>query len=68
MKETEKNTLKQGTVMETQSLEHCLEKGLPEKRERDRNTKIQENSSALSSLGITVDGQELEVSSDFMIS
>jgi hypothetical protein len=54
--------------METQSLERFLEKGLPEKRERDRNSKIQEHSSALSTLGITVDDQELEVSSDFMIS
>jgi hypothetical protein len=36
LKETENNALKQGTVMETQSLEHFLEKGLPEKRERER--------------------------------
>lgn len=56
--------------METQSLEHFLVKGRPEKRERERekNAKIQEQSSALSTLGITVDGQELKVSSDFMIS
>jgi hypothetical protein len=33
-KGTEKNTLKQGcNVMETQSLEHFLDKDLPEKRE-----------------------------------
>jgi hypothetical protein len=68
VKETEKNALRQGTIMGTQSLEHFLENGLPEKRERVRNTKIQEHSSASSTLGITVDGQELEVSSDFMIS
>jgi hypothetical protein len=36
VKETEKNALKQGTVMETQSLEHFLEKDLPEERERER--------------------------------
>jgi hypothetical protein len=66
VKETEKNALKQRTVMETQSLEHFLEKGLSRK-ERDKNTKIQEHSSALSTLGNTVDGQELELCSDFMI-
>ena len=71
MKETEKSALKQGTVMETQSLEHFIEKGLPEKREREREIEIpkyKKNSSALSTLGITVDGQDLEVSSDFVIS
>jgi len=36
VKENEKNALKEGTVMETQSVEHFLEKGLPEKRERER--------------------------------
>jgi len=36
VKETEKNALKQGIVLETQNLEHLLEKGLPEKREREK--------------------------------